>query len=137
VTVPTWPEDPGWRVRAGAGLLIHSPMSDERREAQRREDEREAQQAEFEAELAKQAALERRWELQRQGVQPRTVAEVLAAAGAAADRADRREERLVAAGLEEQGKPKPKLTETAELIQVQKDVFEKGRLLRKLKRGRR
>jgi hypothetical protein len=112
-------------------------MSDERREAQRREDEREAQQAEFEAELAKQAALERRWELQRQGVQPRTVAEVLGAAAAAADRADRREAKLIAAGLEEQGKPKPKLIGTAEIIQVQKDVFEKNRLLRKLKRGAR
>jgi hypothetical protein len=46
----TEPDEVGWRVRAGASLLIHTPMSDERREAFRREEERERKAAEFEAE---------------------------------------------------------------------------------------
>jgi hypothetical protein len=88
----TEPDD-GWRVRMGAGLLMYTPMSPERREQFDREAEREAKAAEFEAEQRREAALEHRWELQRQGVEPRSVGDVLLAASVAADRQDRRDKK--------------------------------------------
>ena len=71
-------EGPGWRVPIGTGLFAHTPRSEERREAFRREEEREPKAAEFEAELRQHAALERRLELQRQGVVPHSHEDVLA-----------------------------------------------------------
>lgn len=64
----------GWRVQVGFGLLQHCPMSPERRAAFDKEAERERVQAELEAQQRREAAIERRWELQRQGsraAQPR------------------------------------------------------------------
>jgi hypothetical protein len=92
----TEPEEPGYRVRMGFGLLADAPMSPERRAAFDREAEKERQQAEFEAQQHREAAAERRWELQRQGVQARSVAEVIAAAAFAQDRYYRREEKQMA-----------------------------------------
>jgi hypothetical protein len=76
----TWPEDVGWRVRAGADLVIRSPlMSDEARAAEiKREEQREAERAELEAEARAEADAERVWELRRQGREPHTVGEFLA-----------------------------------------------------------
>jgi hypothetical protein len=77
-----------WRVWAGTGLLAHTPMSDERRAAFKREAERERQQTEFEAQQIRERAIERRWDLQRQGYAPRSVGDVLAA-GVAGDGSQR------------------------------------------------
>jgi hypothetical protein len=81
------------QVWVAGGLVRHMPMSPERAELQRREDEREAQQAAFEAQQREEAAIERRWELQRQGYQARSVLEVAEAVHASWDRADARNER--------------------------------------------
>jgi hypothetical protein len=86
-------EGPGWRIRVGTGLVMHTPMSDERRAIIDREAEKERKAAEFEEEQRRQAALERRWELERQGVVPHTVADVLARLSYGADRTDKIEER--------------------------------------------
>jgi hypothetical protein len=86
-------DEPVYAIRVGGGLMRHMPMSDERRAQQEREDEREAQQAEFEAQIRRERAAERRWELERQGVAARTVGEVIAAASIAQDRTDRREDK--------------------------------------------
>jgi hypothetical protein len=106
----TEPQDePVYRVRMGIGLLRDVPMSDAQRAQQQREDEREAAQAEAEAEQRREAAFERRWELERRGVQARSVSEILQAASFAQDRNDRREARIEreaeAAGL----LPEPRL----------------------------
>jgi hypothetical protein len=81
------------QVWVGGGLVRHMPMSPERAEQQRREDEREAQQAAFEAQQREEAAIERRWELQRQGYQARSVLETAEAVHAMWDRGDARNER--------------------------------------------
>ena len=89
----TWPEDPGWRVRVGGGLLAYAPLSDEQREIQRREDEREAQQVAFEREQREQEAAERRGMAQLRGEGARhTVGEFLAGVAYA----DAREQRKIA-----------------------------------------
>ena len=107
---PVWPDpDPGWRVRWGVGLLAAAPLSDAQREAHAREDAREAAQLELQAQQARERAHERRWELQRQGREAHTVDEVIAAASFAQDRADRREQRVIAEGFEAQARPKPRL----------------------------
>jgi hypothetical protein len=103
-------EGPGWRVRIGTGLLAHTPMSDARREAFRKEEEREARAVEFEAEQRRQAALERRWELERQGVEAHTVADVLQRLSYAADRTDRIEARKEREAAEQLGHPEPRTT---------------------------
>jgi hypothetical protein len=60
------------------GLLIHAPgLSEERREAIRREDERERLQAERDAELRAQVAAERAADLLFRGVQPHSVGHVM------------------------------------------------------------
>lgn len=64
-------------------------MSPERRALFDKEAEREAKAAEFEAEQRRQAALERRWELERQGVVPHSHADVLARLSYGADRTTR------------------------------------------------
>jgi hypothetical protein len=79
-------EEPGWRVRMGAGLLVHTPMSPERRALFDKEAEREAKALEFEGQARRDAALERRWELERQGVVPHSHADVLARLSYGADR---------------------------------------------------
>jgi hypothetical protein len=66
VTVPDEVEEPGWRVQVGVGLVAHAPLSDERRALIAREAEKERKAAEFEEEQRRPAALERRWELERQ-----------------------------------------------------------------------
>ena len=105
----TEPEEVGWRVRSGGGLLIHAPMSDERRAIIDREAEKERKAAEFEEEQRRQAALERRWELERQGVVPHTVQDVLARLSYAADRTDRIEARKEREAAEQLGLPEPRL----------------------------
>jgi hypothetical protein len=100
----TEPDEPGWRVRIGVGLLVHTPMSEERREAIRREEEREAQAAELEAQARREAAYEKRWQLERQGVVPVSVADRLAMASFGMDRADKAEERREREAAEMLGK---------------------------------
>jgi hypothetical protein len=103
-----WPDpDPGWRVRVGCSLVEFTPMSDERRELIRRESEREAQAAELEAQQARDAAYEKRWMLERQGVLPVSVADRLAAASFGMDRQDKIEERREREAAELLGKPRP------------------------------
>jgi hypothetical protein len=92
-------EDPGWRIRAGAGLLVHSPISDEWRERQRREDQREVAQATLEAEIQAQSVLEHRAELERRGVTATSVQDRLAAVAAADQREQRKHEKRLAMGL--------------------------------------
>jgi hypothetical protein len=104
-----WPEDVGWRVRSGAGLLIHTPMSPERRAAFDREEERERKAVELEEETRRTAALEHRWELERRGVVPHTVGDVLQSAAFGMDRTDRIEARKEREGREAQGLPEPRL----------------------------
>ncbi len=103
----TEPDEVGWRVQIGTGLVVHTPMSDERRELFRREEEREAKAAELEAEQRREAAFERRWELQRQGVEPHSVQDVLARASFGQDRQDAVERRREREAAEELGKPIP------------------------------
>jgi hypothetical protein len=105
--------EPGseWGVWVGGGLLANAPMSPERREQQRREDEKEAREAEQAAQLSRERALEHAWELQRQGVEAHTHADVLARQAFGEARADRREEKIVAAGYEAQGRPAPRLNQ--------------------------
>jgi hypothetical protein len=90
---PVWPAEVGWRVRSGAGLLLHTPMSPERRAQFDREAEREARALEFEAEQARERAIEKRWELQRQGIEAHSVGDVLQSAALAQDRQDRRDQK--------------------------------------------
>jgi hypothetical protein len=79
VTAPVWPDpDPGWKVRAGGGLLRYQPLSESLAEAHRREDEREALQAARDAEMRSTAAAERLGELRMAGRVPRTPQELLA-----------------------------------------------------------
>jgi hypothetical protein len=87
----------------GFGLLEHAPMSDERRQAFDREEERERKAAEVEEQARRDAAIERRWELQRQGYEPQTVGDVLARASFGQDRADAAEAKRVKAGDELRG----------------------------------
>jgi hypothetical protein len=101
-----------WRVRMGVGLIQDVPMSDERRELIRRQSEREAERDRRDAELAAQlradARIERVAELQRRGVQPRTVDETLAQASFAHDREDAAERRREREAAELLGNPKPR-----------------------------
>jgi hypothetical protein len=114
------------RIRAGCGLLAHTPMSDERRAAFDREEERERKAAEFEAEQRRQAALEGRWELERQGVVAHMVADVFRSASFGMDRADAIEARRQREVDELAGKPSKPLPPL--------DTFpmKKERLLRKV-----
>jgi hypothetical protein len=77
-------------VRAGAGLLIHSPLMEQadQRAAQAREDEREADRARRERELREQEVAEQAAQDAFDGVQRHTVQEFLAQV----DAADRRRE---------------------------------------------
>jgi hypothetical protein len=103
-----WPDpDPGWRVQIGVGLLANTPLSAERRAALDKEDERERQRAEFEAELRRQAALERRQEMLMRGQVPHSVGEVLQSVAVAQDRQDRRDAAAEARQAELVGKPRP------------------------------
>jgi hypothetical protein len=103
-------EEPGWRVRMGAGLLVHTPMSPERRALFDKEAEREAKALEFEGQARRDAALERRWELERQGVVPHSHADVLARLSYGADRTDKIEERRAREAGEILGQPEPRTT---------------------------
>lgn len=106
-----WPDpDPGWRVRVGAGLLVHTPMSPERRAAFDKEAEREAKAAEFEVEQRRQAVFERRWELERQGVVPHSHEDVLARVSYGLDRADKIEARREREAAEILGRPEPRVS---------------------------
>jgi hypothetical protein len=118
-------DDSGWRIRAGVGLLADAPMSPERREAFRREEEREARALAFEEEQRRDAALERVAELQRQGVVPHSIAERLAAVSVAPGRGDRVEARREREAAEALGKPPPRF----DRWQAKKNVaaFEKER----------
>ena len=120
-----WPEDPGWRIRAGAGLVIHCPMSDERREAVRRESEKEARAAELEAEQRHEAGIERRRDLERHGVVPVSVADRLQLASYGMDRADRVEQRREKEAAEILGQPEPRRTRW-EIKQDQQAAAEKA-----------
>ena len=101
-----WPDpDPGWRVRIGVGLLAHTPMSPERKAQFDKEAEREAKALELEEQARRDAALERRWDLQRQGVEPHSVADVLARASFGQDRQDAVEARREREAAELAGKP--------------------------------
>jgi hypothetical protein len=91
MTEPNEVEESTWRVRSGAGLLSAAPMSEDRREAFRKEEEKERKAAEFEEQQRREAAIEHRWELERRGVVPRTVGEILQTAAVAQDRQDRRD----------------------------------------------
>jgi hypothetical protein len=104
----TEPEEGTWRVRTGVGLLADAPMSAERRAAFDKEAEKQAKALELEEQLRSELTAERRWELERQGVVPTSVAERLAAASVQGDRDDRiaaRKEREAAEAL---GKPPPR-----------------------------
>jgi hypothetical protein len=72
-----------------------------------REAERERKAVEFEEEQRRKAALERRWELERQGHVPHTVGDVLAWASFGMDRADAVERRRGTEAAEELGRPIP------------------------------
>jgi hypothetical protein len=98
-----------WRVRMGVALVMHTPMSDERREAFLREEERERIAVEFEEQQRQEAAAERRWMLAQQGVQPLTHSEFLARASFAQDREDAAERRREREAAELLGKPEPRL----------------------------
>jgi hypothetical protein len=67
----------------GVSLVANMPMSEARRAAIQREEEREEEQARKAAELKAQqrsdAAIERRWDLEREGFEPASVQERLAA----------------------------------------------------------
>ena len=103
-------EEPGWRVRMGAGLLIHAPgLSAERLAAELQEQEREAQAAEDEAQVRRAAAYEQRWMLKRQGVEEHAHADVLGMVSRGQDRGDRIEARKEREGREAQGLPEPRL----------------------------
>ena len=105
-----WPDpDPGWRVRIGVGLLAHTPMSPERKAQFDKEAEREAKALELEEQARRDAALERRWDLQRQGVEPHSVADVLARASFGQDRQDAAERRREKEAAELLGQPEPRL----------------------------
>jgi hypothetical protein len=78
----------GWRVRMGAGLLAHAPMSYERRAAFDRAAEKERAQAERETEQRQSDAAERRGDLLMKRVVPHTIADVLQSASFGQDRHD-------------------------------------------------
>jgi hypothetical protein len=103
--VAEWPAEPGWRVRTGVGLVIHAPLSDERQAIIAREAEKERKALELEEQARRDAALERRWDLQRQGVVAHSVSDVLASASFGMDRADKAEERREREAAEVLGKP--------------------------------
>lgn len=103
-----WPDpDPGWRVQIGVALLAHTPMSDDRREAFRREGERERRAVELEEQLRRQQALERRQELLMRGTVSHSVGEVLQSVAVAQDRQDRRDAAAEARAAELAGTPRP------------------------------
>ena len=98
-------------IRAGVGLLLlHTPMSPERREAFQREEEREQRQAELEAEQRRADALDRREGLLFQGETQHTHAEVLARLSSGADHEDRIEARREKDGAEARGEHEPRRT---------------------------
>jgi hypothetical protein len=104
---PVWPAEPGWRVRMGAGLLVHAPLGDALREAHRKDDEREALRAERDAEMRSTAAAERLGELRMAGRVPRTPQELLADQAFAEARQDAVEARREEANADFYGKPRP------------------------------
>jgi hypothetical protein len=103
------PDESNWRITMGFGLLEHCPLSPERKEIIRREAEREARAAEFEAEQRRTAALERRWELERQGITAHSHEDVLARMSYGADRTDRIEARREKEAAEQLGQPEPRI----------------------------
>jgi hypothetical protein len=106
--VAEWPAEPGWRVRTGVGLVIHAPLSDERRALVERESAKEAAAEKLAAELRSDRELERAPELRRQGYEFHSVADTLARASFGQDRADAAEAKRVKAGAEAQGLPEPR-----------------------------
>lgn len=108
MTAPDDGEDV-WRIRAGCGLLAHAPMSPERRALFDKEEEREARAAELEEQQRREAAVERRWELERQGVVPHTIDDVFKNQARGERRADNIEAKREAAAAEILGKPEPRL----------------------------
>ena len=87
------PDESGWRVRIGFGLVQDAPFSAERRAVVEREAEREAEQerrrAAFAAEHQTDAEIERIAELRRQGYEPRTRAQLFEQVSRAMDRQDK------------------------------------------------
>jgi len=104
---PVWPEDPGWRVRSGAGLVSQMAgqglFSAEEEERQRRAAEREAEAdagaQQLRDEQAAEAAAERAFEMARQGYTPRTPGEFLAAIAAEDARREAVRQRRIEKGL--------------------------------------
>jgi hypothetical protein len=107
MTEQVWPPEPGWRVRSGAGLLLHAPLSDERRAAFDREAEKERLQAERDAEMRSTAAAERLGELRMAGRVPRTPQELFADQAFAEARQDAVEAKRAEANADFYGKPRP------------------------------
>jgi hypothetical protein len=105
---PVWPEDPGWRVRSGAGLVSQMAgqglfSAEEEEERQRRAAEREAEAdagaQQLRDEQAAEAAAERAFEMARQGYTPRTPGEFLAAIAAEDARREAVRQRRIEKGL--------------------------------------
>ena len=107
----TEPDEGKWRIRAGVGLVIHAPLSAERRAIVEAESQREAEQerraAELAAELRADAEIERAAEWQRLGHRPRTQQEFLADVSFAQDRADAAESRREREAAELAAQPPP------------------------------
>jgi hypothetical protein len=100
-------DEPGPRIRVGVGLVIHTPMSDERRALFDKEDEKERLQLEREAEQRRAYAAERVADLAFRGVAPTSVDERLQSASFGMDRADAVEARREREAAETLGRPKP------------------------------
>jgi hypothetical protein len=105
---PVWPAEPGWRIRAGVGLVANMPMSDERRAVIAREEAKEAQAAKLAEEQRQTAVVEHRGELLMRGITPTSVEERLAAVAQAQDRQDRRDEKADEAYREKFGYGRPR-----------------------------
>ena len=101
------PDEVGWRIRSGVGLLLFAPLSDARRDLIERETEKERLQAEREAELRADAVAERLGDLRRKGYEPKTQQEFLEQVSRAQDRADAVEARREREAAEMAGQPPP------------------------------
>jgi hypothetical protein len=123
----------------GVSLVRDMPMSDERRALILKEEERERRAAELEEAQRREAAYERRWVLERQGVVPHSVGDVLQSAAVAQDRQDRRDRAAEERAAELLGRPKPtvpKLLRDAKAERLAREAAEEAEPVSKAELGR-
>ena len=128
--------DPGWRIRAGGGLLLAQPLSESLRLAHQREDEREAAQLERDREMRAQLAAERRAELLMAGHTPKTQQELFQQVSWAQDRQDAADRKAEERAAELAGRPPAYLGLLKEAAAERKQVKPRRKSSRRATRTR-